>query len=123
MSFIRARCPNTDKIGVNGVPLSGVTLAEEYESWNEHPVLGFGDSCPSAILTFDRRYTVVLERSACVPDGVRPESLGEFELLVGGTIYGGCRCTEIRRARRPDGELCEKITVRALDRQEAENDE
>ena len=123
MNMIGAYSANTDKVGINGVPLAGVTLAEEYESCEEYPVLGFGDSCPSAMLTFDRRYTVVLERSACVPDGVRPEKLGEFEILVGGTIYSGCRCTEIRRARRPDGELCEKITVRALDRQEAEDNE
>lgn len=123
MNTVRACSPNTDKVGINGVPLAGVTLAEEYVSCEEYPVLGFGDSCPSAILSFDRSYAVVLERSACVPDGVRPESLGEFELVIGGTIYSGCRCTEIRRERKPDGTLCEKIRIRALDRQEAENDQ
>ena len=45
------------------MPLAGVELAEEYERHSEYPVLGFGDCVPSAILTFDRSYEIVLERS------------------------------------------------------------
>ena len=63
MSVIKAYSSNSAKVGVDGVPLAGVVLAEEYERRSEYPVLGFGDCVPSAILTFDRRYEIVLERS------------------------------------------------------------
>ncbi len=123
MNIIRTCRADTDRVGVNGVPLAGVTLAEEYESYSEYPVLGFGDSCPSAILTFDRRYGVVLERSAAVGDGVSFENIGSFELQLGGRIYGGCRCTELKKEKAPDGSEREKITIRAAERQEVEGNE
>ena len=88
--MIKAYSANTAKIGVDGVPLGAVTLAEEYEDYSEYPVRGFGDSCPSAILTFDRSYSVILEREVSVGDGVRLENIGEFELQIGGRIYSGC---------------------------------
>ena len=123
MNMIKAFSSNTARVGVDGVPLAGVTLAEEHESRCEYPVLGFGDSCPSAYLTFDRRYGVVLERDTSVGDGVSFENAGTFELQLGGRIYSGCRCIELERIRKPDGSQREKITIRALERQEAESNE
>lgn len=52
MSVIKAYSSNSAKVGIDGVPLAGVTIAEEYERHSEYPVLGFGDCVPSAILTF-----------------------------------------------------------------------
>lgn len=118
MNMIRAYSSNTAKAGVDGVPLAGVTLAEEYESCSEYPVLGFGDSDPSAILIFDRRYGVVLERDVSTGDGVSFEGGGSFELQLGGRIYSGCRCTELKRIRKPDGSVRERITLCAPERQE-----
>ncbi len=118
MNMIRAYSSNAAKLGVDGVPLAGVTLAEEYESYSEYPVLGFGDSVPSAILTFDRRYSIVLERDVSTGDGVSFEGSGSFELQLGGRIYSGCRCTELKRLRKPDGSVRERITICALERQE-----
>ena len=60
MSVIKAYSSNSAKVGIDGVPLAGVELAEEYERHSEYPVLGFGDCVPSAILTFDRSYEIVL---------------------------------------------------------------
>ena len=121
--MIKAYSANTAKIGVDGVPLGAVTLAEEYEDYSEYPVRGFGDSCPSAILTFDRSYSVILEREVSVGDGVRLENIGEFELQIGGRIYSGCRCIQLKKIRKPDGYELEKITIRALDRQEVSANE
>lgn len=118
MNMIRAYPAPSAKLGVDGVPLAGVTLAEEYESRSEYPVLGFGDSCPSAILTFDRRFGIVLERDAGIGDGVSFEGIGVFELQLGSRIYSGCRCTELKRLRRLDGSVTERITICALERQE-----
>lgn len=123
MNMIKAYSSNAAKVGVDGVPLGGVTLAEEYESYSEYPVLGFGDSCPSAILTFDRKYGVVLERETGLGDGVRFDNIGAFELQVGGRLYSGCRCTELKKIRKPDGSEREKITILALDRQEVSGNE
>mgnify|MGYP001059775707 CR=1 FL=1 len=105
MSVIKAYSSNLDKVGVDGVPLAGVVLAEEYERHSEYPVLGFGDCVPSAILTFDRRYEIVLERSANIGDGVRFENAEPFELQIGTRLYGGGRlplhrASENKKARR-----------------------
>ena len=89
MSVIKAYSSNSAKVGVDGVPLAGVALAEEYERHSEYPVLGFGDCVPSAILTFDRSYEIVLERTASIGDGVRFENAEPFELQIGGRLYGG----------------------------------
>ena len=43
MSVIKAYSSNSAKVGINGVPLAGIELAEEYERHSEYPVLGFGD--------------------------------------------------------------------------------
>ena len=93
MSVIKAYSSNSAKVGIDGVPLAGVELAEEYERHSEYPVLGFGDCVPSAILTFDRSYEIVLERTASIGDGVRLENAEPFELQIGARLYGGCRCT------------------------------
>ena len=100
MSVIKAYSSNSAKVGVDGVPLAGVVLAEEYERHSEYPVLGFGDCVPSAILTFDRRYEIVLERSANIGDGVRFENAEPFELQIGGRLYSG---SENKKARRLGG--------------------
>ena len=78
MSVIKAYSSNSAKVGIDGVPLAGVELAEEYERHSEYPVLGFGDCVPSAILTFDRSYEIVLERTASIGDGVRLENAEPF---------------------------------------------
>ena len=121
--MIKAYSANTAKIGVDGVPLGAVTLAEEYEDYSEYPVRGFGDSCPSAILTFDRSYSVILEREVSVGDGVRLENIGEFELQIGGRLYSGCRCTELRKTKKPDGSEVQRIKIAALCCEEVPGDE
>ena len=89
MSVIKAYSSNSAKVGIDGVPLAGVTIAEEYERHSEYPVLGFGDCVPSAILTFDRSYEIVLERAASIGDGVRLENAEPFELQIGARLYSG----------------------------------
>ena len=121
--MIKAYSANTAKIGVDGVPLGAVTLAEEYEDYSEYPVRGFGDSCPSAILTFDRSYEIVLERTASIGDGVRFENAEPFELQIGGRLYGGCRCTELRKTKKPDGSEVQRIKIAALCCEEVSGDE
>ena len=123
MSVIKAYSSNSDKVGVDGVPLAGVALAEEYELRSEYPVLGFGDCVPSAILTFDRRYEIVLERSANIGDGVRFENAEPFELQIGTRLYGGCRCTELRKTKKPDGSEMQRIKIAALCCEEVSGDE
>lgn len=123
MNMIKAYSSNTEKVGVDGVPLAGILLAEEYESCSEYPVLGFGDCSPSAILIFDRRYRVVLERDASVGDGVTLENAGSFELQVGDRLYSDCRCTELKRTKKPDGSEKQRITIAAPKRREVSADE
>lgn len=123
MNTIKAYSLNSDKVGVDGVPLAGVTIAEEYELRSEYPVLGFGDCVPSAILTFDRRYEIVLERSASIGDGVELENAEPFELQIGGRLYSGCRCTELKKTKKPDGSEMQRIKIAALDREEVSGDE
>ena len=123
MSVIKAYSSNSAKVGVDGVPLAGVALAEEYERHSEYPVVGFGDCEPSAILIFDRRYEIVLERAASIGDGVRLESAETFELQIGGRIYRGCRCTEIRKTKKPDGSEVQRIKISALEREEVSDNE
>ena len=50
MSVIKAYSSNSAKVGVDGVPLAGVVLAEEYERHSEYPVLGFGDCVPQLFI-------------------------------------------------------------------------
>ena len=38
MSVIKAYSSNSAKVGIDGVPLAGVELAEEYERHSEYPV-------------------------------------------------------------------------------------
>ena len=123
MSVIKAYSSNSAKVGIDGVPLAGVTIAEEYERHSEYPVLGFGDCVPSAILTFGRRYEIVLERSANIGDGVRFENAEPFELQIGGRLYSGCRCTELKKTKKPDGSEMQRIKITALDREEASENE
>ena len=118
MSMIKAYSSNSAKIGIDSVPLAGTVLAEEYERCSEYPVLGFGDSAPSAILTFNRHYVIVLERDTAVGDGVELNSAASFELQIGDAIYSGCRCTEIKKTKKPDGSEKQKITIIAPVRQE-----
>lgn len=123
MNLIKAYSSNSAKIGVDGVPLAGTVLAEERERCSEYPVLGFGDSAPSSILTFNRHYVIVLERETAVGDGVALDCNGSFELQIGDVIYSGCRCTEIGKIKKPDGSEKQKITIIAPARQEAAADE
>lgn len=123
MSVIKACSSNSAKVGIDGVPLAGVELAEEYERHSEYPVLGFGDCVPSAILTYDRRYEIVLERSANIGDGVRFENAEPFELQIGGRLYSGCRCTELRKTKKPDGSEVQRIKIAALCCEEVSGDE
>ena len=123
MNTIKAYSSNSDKVGVDGVPLAGVVLAEEYERHSEYPVLGFGDCVPSAILTYDRRYEIVLELSASIGDGVRFENAEPFELQIGGRLYSGCRCTELRKTKKPDGSEAQRIKIAALCCEEVSGDE
>ena len=92
MSVIKAYSSNSAKVGINGVPLAGIELAEEYERHSEYPVLGFGD---------------------CVP----------FELQIGARLYGGCRCTELKKTKKPDGSEVQRIKIAALCCEEVSGDE
>lgn len=123
MSVIKAYSSNSAKVGIDGVPLAGVELAEEYERHSEYPVLGFGDCVPSAILTFDRSYEIVLERTASIGDGVRLENAKPFEIQIGARLYGGCRCTELKKTKKPDGSEVQRIKIAALCCEEVPGDE
>lgn len=94
-----------------------------FERHSEYPVLGFGDCVPSAILTFDRSYEIVLERAASIGDGVRLESAEPFELQIGARLYGGCRCTELKKTKKPDGSEVQRIKIAALCCEEVSGDE
>ena len=106
MSVIKAYSSNSAKVGVDGVPLAGVALAEEYELRSEYPVLGFGDCVPSAILTFDRRYEIVLERSANIGDGVRFENAEPFELQIGGRLTAAAAAQSFGKQKSPTARRC-----------------
>lgn len=121
--MIKAYSSNSAKVGIDGVPLAGIELAEEYERHSEYPVLGFGDCVPSAILTFDRSYEIVLERAASIGDGVRLENAEPFELQIGARLYGGCRCTELKKTKKPDGSEVQRIKIAALCCEEVSGDE
>ena len=81
MNTIKAYSSNSDKVGVDGVPLAGVVLAEEYERHSE------------------------------------------YELQIGGRLYSGCRCTELRKTKKPDGSEAQRIKIAALCCEEVSGDE
>ena len=123
MSVIKAYSSNSAKVGIDGVPLAGVTIAEEYERHSEYPVLGFGDCVPSAILTFDRSYEIVLERAASIGDGVRLENAEPFELQIGARLYSGWGGTGRSKKKKPDGSEVQRIKIAALCCEEVPGDE
>ena len=96
MSVIKAYSSNSAKVGIDGVPLAGVTIAEEYERHSEYPVLG---------------------------DGVRLENAEPFELQIGARLYSGCRCTELKKTKKPDGSEVQRIKIAALCCEEVPGDE
>lgn len=106
MSVIKAYSSNSAKVGIDGVPLAGVELAEEYERHSEYPVLGFGDCVPSAILTFDRSYEIVLERAASIGDGVRLESAEPFELQIAPDSTAAAAARSLKKQKSPTARRC-----------------
>ena len=82
MSVIKAYSSNSAKVGIDGVPLAGVELAEEYERHSEYPVL-----------------------------------------QIGARLYGGCRWTELKKTKKPDGSEVQRIKIAALCCEEVSGDE
>ena len=63
----------------------------------------------------DKEYNIVFLENDYIQIQIMPE--------IGGRIYSGCRCTQLKKIRKPDGSEREKITIRALDRQEVSGNE
>lgn len=108
----------TGNICINSKPLPCVTKLSENEKRSSHPVIGFGDSLPSSVITFSQGWSIELECADEKTAGKVPTG-EEFTLTVDGRTYSGCRTVEKSKTEMPDGSRLVRLVIYAAGRQEA----
>lgn len=107
----------TGNICINSKPLPCVTKLSENEKRASHPVIGFGDSLPTSVITFSQGWSIELE---CADEKAALEvpTDGEFTLTAGDRMYSGCRTVEKCKTEMPDGSRLVRLVIYAAGRQE-----